>query len=184
MQIQIHQLFGIWKLLYINVTDPSADQHYGPNLIGRIIITPESYFNAMITDLPQINGSLPWKNATDAQRGLIAKRMVVYEGPITLVEENNTTFTHVQVESSLVPEWTPSLQVREAHYVEEDGKEILTLIPWAASSSSFRLEECLAKVLTARFNDGSLERFSPAAGMGEDAFFMRVSRGETESTFL
>ncbi len=129
MHFQIDQLFGVWKLLYIN----NSVFTYGPNLIGRIIITPEHYFNAMITDLPQLSAGVTWQNVTDSQRGVIAKPMTVYEGPVTLVQQDNITFTHCQVESSLDPEWVDTLQIRQADLAEKDGKKILSLTPWSVS---------------------------------------------------
>jgi Lipocalin-like domain len=133
MQIQLQQLLGIWKLLYINSTDPARKDFYGPNLVGRIIITPESYFNAMITDKPQLPPGTVWSNATDAQKGAIARKMTVYEGPLTIFEQGNVTLTHVTVEVALNTEWVHSLQVRQALLEEKEGKEILTLIPWSVS---------------------------------------------------
>jgi Lipocalin-like domain len=140
MHIQFQQLIGLWKLLYVNVTDPAYDLHYGPNLIGRIIITQDHYFNAMLTDLPGFPNGTTWQNATDSEKGLVAKRMTVYEGPVTLVQQDNLTFTHTSVEDALNPDWVGTLQVRQALLEENGGTKIMTLIPWAVSFSAFGKE--------------------------------------------
>jgi hypothetical protein len=87
----------------------------------------------MITDLPQLPNGPTRGNITDAQRGVIAKPMTVYEGPVALVEQDGLTFTHTQVESSLDPEWDDTLQVRQADLTEKGGKRILSLTPWSVS---------------------------------------------------
>jgi hypothetical protein len=59
--------------------------------------------------------------------------MTVYEGPVKLVEQDNMTFTHTTIESSLNPEWEATLQVRQVLLDEKVGKKILILIPWSVS---------------------------------------------------
>ncbi|KAE9382178.1 hypothetical protein N431DRAFT_552073 [Stipitochalara longipes BDJ] len=137
--MQLTQLIGIWKLLYVNNSDPSANlNHYGPSTIGRIIITPELYFNAMITDFDQ--ASLPnnttWNNATAAQRGAVVKTTVTYEGMFSMNVVGNYTYTHVTVDNALNPEWVGTDQVRLASLDESGGKSILTLVPIANGTKS------------------------------------------------
>ena len=130
--MQLTQLIGIWKLLYINVTNPAADTiRYGPNTVGRIIITPELYFNAMITDYDQavLPKDTTWNNATAAERGVIAKPMVVYEGMVSMRVEGNETYTHVSVDNALNPEWIGTDQVRRASLMVQGGKSVLSLVP-------------------------------------------------------
>lgn len=50
-----------------------------------------------------------------------------------LVEQDNMTFTHTTIESSLNPEWEATLQVRQVLLDEKVGKKILILIPWSVS---------------------------------------------------
>ncbi|KAN0120347.1 hypothetical protein V8E51_002555 [Hyaloscypha variabilis] len=134
MHLEFAQLIGVWKLFYINVTNPALYIDYGPDLFGRIIITQEGYFNAMITDHgPGLPANVTWQNATDAQLGAVAAKITIYEGPVTLVHQDNLTFTHTQIETALNPAWVDTLQVRQAELVETEGKKILTLIPWAVS---------------------------------------------------
>ncbi|KAE9380956.1 hypothetical protein N431DRAFT_459862 [Stipitochalara longipes BDJ] len=134
MRLELQQLIGIWKLLYINVTDPAFEINYGPDLFGRIIITPESYFNAMITDHgPGLPTNVTWQNATSAELGVVVQKMTIYEGPVTLVEQGNLTFTHTAVQTALNPQWVNTVQVRQAVLVETEGKKVLTLIPWVVS---------------------------------------------------
>ena len=138
--MQLNQLIGIWKLLYINVTNPTATTtRYGPNTVGRIIITPELYFNAMITDYDQaaLPKDVTWSNATAAQRGVVAKQMVVYEGMFSVRVVGNETYTHVAVENAMNPAWVGSDQVRRASLVVTGGRSVLTLVPMNLSVSSF-----------------------------------------------
>jgi len=148
MHLQFEQLVGVWKLLYINVTNPALYVDYGPDLFGRIIITQDSYFNAMITDHgPGLPANVSWQDATDAERGAIVDKMTIYEGPVTLVQQGNLTFTHTQIQTAVNPQWVDTLQVREAVLEETPEKKILTLIPWAVSLTSFSGREILNELI-------------------------------------
>ncbi|KAE9375258.1 hypothetical protein N431DRAFT_463356 [Stipitochalara longipes BDJ] len=130
--MHLQQLFGVWKLIQVNVTAGSPGSDYGPNPIGRIIFTPDGYLNAMITDLNLVNADLngtTWSNATDAEVAKIAKLMVTYEGSFTVKTVGNDTSVHTNVELSLTPDYVGTEQVRDAILEEKDGKSILTLIP-------------------------------------------------------
>jgi Lipocalin-like domain len=130
--MHLQQLFGVWKLIQVNVTAGSPGSEYGPNPIGRIIFTPDGYLNAMITDLNLVTSNLngtAWSNATDAEVAKVALLMFTYEGPFTLQTVGNDTSVHTSIEISLTPTLVGTEQVRDATLEEKDGKSILTLIP-------------------------------------------------------
>ena len=144
--MQLQQLFGVWKLIQVNVTAGSPGSDYGPNPIGRIIFTPDGYLNAMITDLNLVKADLngtDWSNATDAQVAKVALLMVTYEGPFTVQTVGNDTNVHTNVEISLTPTLVGTEQVRNAVFEEKDGKSILTLIPVVVSWFGIRIENDL-----------------------------------------
>ena len=130
--MHLQQLFGVWKLIQVNVTAGSPGSDYGPDPIGRIIFTPDGYLNAMTTDLNLVTSNLngtAWSNATDAEVSKVALLMLTYEGPFTLQTLGNDTRVHTKIEISLTPTLVGTEQVRDATLEEKDGKSILTLIP-------------------------------------------------------
>lgn len=132
--LTIADIAGVWSLLNITLDKgvlPSFNYTRQP--FGRIIITADHYFNAMISDLPQVPAGYTWANATDAQKVAIGASLTVYEGPVILVPFDGSYYTHTQVENSYDPEWEV-LQIRKADLTKDsNGTHILKLTPWEVS---------------------------------------------------
>ncbi|KAE8443155.1 hypothetical protein EG329_002324 [Mollisiaceae sp. DMI_Dod_QoI] len=130
--MHLAQLVGVWKLVFVNVSEGSVGYDYGPNPLGRIFFSPDGYMNAMITDPDQAkplpNGT-DWTTASDKQLATIARPMVAYSGPYQVVQKGGETYTHVDVEVSLNPNLIGTEQVRYSSFEEKNGKSLLSLIP-------------------------------------------------------
>jgi len=129
----MQSLLGIWTLLFVNYTaNPAEVPYYGPQAVGRIIIT-ESHFSATITDLNRTTPLPPdqrWRTAADDVVAQNARPMVAYAGPYRLEErEGGEVLTHTDIKVSLNPSWQGTDQVRMVEWKEFEGREVLSLWP-------------------------------------------------------